>query len=171
MVKLRAAAALVGLISFMAFAFWAPGAVSAEAPTRASGPLVDLQLASADPTDGAAGRVQVTEHAGGTTVTMTLTGLDSGAAGAVHGAHVHVGSCVAGNGAAAGAHFNAGGGVSAQTEVWLDFTVYGGGVASAVANVPFHIPDGGAASVVIHALPTDGSGAAGARLACLGVAL
>lgn len=148
-----------------------PGAALADTPVRVSGPLVDLQPASSNATDGAWARAQVTEHEAGSTVMLTLSGLGQAAAGATLGAHVHVGPCVAGNGAAAGPHFNIGGAPSPQTEVWLDFTIYGGGVASAVALVPFHIPNGGAASIVIHAQPTDPSGAAGPRLACLGVQL
>jgi Cu-Zn family superoxide dismutase len=54
--------------------------------------------------------------------------------------------------------------------VWLDFRVFGNGHAFALADVPFVIPSGGAMSIVIHAMPTDPMGVAGARLACLPVA-
>ncbi len=52
-------------------------------------------------------------------------------------------------------------------EVWLDFTVNssGNGHAEAVRSWPL---DGSVLrSVVIHAIPTDRTGAAGARLACV----
>ena len=148
-----------------------PTAALAETRAQASGPLVDLQLTTANPTDGAFAKVLVTEHDGGSTVTLTVTNIRRSARGTTFGAHVHVGGCVEGNGSAAGPHFNIGGAASPSTEVWLDFTVRGRGIGSAVAQVPFIIPDGGAGSIVIHALPTDPTGAAGARLACIGVAL
>ena len=58
--------------------------------------------------------------------------------------------------------------ISEDTEVWLDFTV-DDGAGTATASVPF-VPQPGARSVVIHAIPTDHhTGLAGARLACLPV--
>jgi Cu/Zn superoxide dismutase len=143
-------------------------------PVRAAAPLTDLQLTTVQPTDGAVARAQVTPQAGSSTVTLLVTGLAASADGSRFGAHVHVGSCVAGAGGAAGPHFNIGGAtgsISRATEVWLDFTVHGG-TGSAVARVPFVIPAGGAGSIVIHALPTDATtGLAGPRLACLGIQL
>lgn len=92
-----------------------------------------------------------------------------------YGAHLHVGPCVAGDGAAAGPHSNQSvvdgvvpQVVDATTEVWLDFTVRPNGSARSVAVVPF-VPTSGTRSIVIHAMPTDPAGAAGARLACLPV--
>lgn len=84
------------------------------------------------------------------------------------GAHVHAGPCVAGDGAAAGPHYNSTGGavVGPSTEVWLDFTVRPDGTALAVALVPFVVPPG-ARSIVIHAMARMPNGMAGARLACL----
>ena len=82
-----------------------------------------------------------------------------------------MGPCQAGNGAAAGPHYNHGGGISSQTEVWLDFTVDQGGVARSETVVPFVVAGGAAQSVVIHALATNPStGLAGARVACIPVA-
>lgn len=83
-------------------------------------------------------------------------------------AHVHAGPCVAGDGAAAGPHYNSTGGavVGPSTEVWLDFTVRPDGTALAVALVPFVVPPG-ARSIVIHAMARMPNGMAGARLACL----
>jgi Cu-Zn family superoxide dismutase len=110
------------------------------------------------------------ERAGQTTVTLKVQGLDHAAAGTVLGAHVHAGSCVAGDGAAAGPHYNNGGGISDETEVWLDFTIQANGTGAATTTVPFTIPPGGAGAVVIHAMHTDhGTGLAGPRWACLPV--
>jgi hypothetical protein len=102
-------------------------------------------------------------------VHLIVRGLDRNAAGMAFGAHVHIGPCVEGDGAAAGPHYNSGGPPSPDTEVWLDFTVTNGGSGIGRTVVPFLIPPGGAASVVIHAMPTDPTGAAGARQACLPV--
>lgn len=161
-----AAAAAITLVSGAAPA-------GAHSVVRAAGPLSDLS-GDANTTDGASARVLSVEPGNGTThVILVLTGLDGSAAGTTYGAHVHVGPCVAGNGGAAGAHYNTGdGGVpSTANEVWLDFTVRPGGVAVSRATVGFEIPSGAAQSVVIHADPTEhGTGAAGARIACLPVA-
>lgn len=129
--------------------------------------LSDLQPATDQATDGAWAVASAAVTGGRTVVVLNVKGLDEGAAGTTFGAHVHTGSCVAGNGAAAGPHYNHGGGVSPDTEVWLDFTATGGGTGHATAVVPFEIPAGAAASIVIHALPTAPDGTAGARLACL----
>lgn len=128
--------------------------------------LSDLSPSTIDPTDGALARARVRDDEDRTVVTLDVRGLTD--PGAVHGAHVHTGPCVAGDGAAAGPHFNAGGGISDQTEVWLDFEVRESGHGKAKARVTFVIPPGGAQSIVIHAAPTNpATGAAGARLACL----
>lgn len=154
-------------------ASWAVPAHAAD--VRVAGPLMDLQ-ATADATDGATGRVSVNTASGHTTVVLHLQGLDAGAAGRRFGAHVHVGPCVAGNGTAAGPHYNSDVAagvdepeVSARTEVWLDFVVTPAGTATSVAQVPFAIPAGGARSVVVHHDETAPNGTAGARLACLGL--
>jgi Cu/Zn superoxide dismutase len=136
---------------------------------QASGALSDLAPASANATDGASARVYAVSDGSSTFFVLFLTGLDPAAAGTTYGAHVHVGPCVAGNGAAAGPHYNIGGPPSPDTEVWLDFTVRPGGLGFAFARVPFVIPAGAAQSVVVHAEPTQPSGAAGARIACLPV--
>jgi Cu/Zn superoxide dismutase len=146
----------------------------AAAPTRArgAGELRDLQLTTAQPTDHATAQVAVLEDGGETTVTLKVQGLDHAHAGHVLGAHVHSGTCVEGDGAAAGPHYNAGGGISEETEVWLDFTVQANGTGEATATVPFTIPEGGAGAVVIHAMHTDHTtGTAGDRWACLPVQL
>ena len=108
----------------------------------------------------------------GTLFHLRVKGIDPAVAGHSYGAHLHVGPCVAGDGAAAGPHYNVSTNtpplVSDQTEVWLDFTATAGGTGAADTTVPF-LPASGARSVVIHAEPTAPNGTAGARLVCLPV--
>lgn len=156
----------------LAALFSLPLAAIAGTTVRSSGPLSDLQTTLDNPTDDARARAQVTEHAAGSTVTLVVMGLDTAAAGMTLGAHVHVGECVTGNGAAALGHYYTGAGpISPQTEVWLDFKIRGDGVGRATAQVPFVIPEGGASAIVIHEHPTDPGGIAGGRLACIGIDL
>lgn len=153
----------------------ATGLVTGGAPVGAAslvqsvGPLRDFAPLASNVTDGASARLYASASRGSTSFRAYFTGLDPAAAGTTFGVHIHVGPCVAGNGAAAGPHYNAGGGVSATTEVWLDFTVYRGGSGYAHTTVPFVIAPGTAQSMVIHALPTATDGTAGARQACLPV--
>ena len=151
----------------------APTAANADTGARvvtANAALTDLSPGTVDPTDGASARlVAVGVDGYGTRAVLVVTGMDPSSVGATFGAHVHTGPCLPGQPAAAGPHYNAGGPSSRQSEVWLDFTVLPGGVGIGRASVPFTIPDGGAGSVVIHRLPTDATGAAGPRLACLPV--
>ena len=133
----RKAATVVGAGVLLSIA----GTASAEsARARGAGPLQDLQVATSQPTDGATAQVVATESGGMTTVTLKVQALDHAAAGTTLGAHVHAGSCVEGNGAAAGPHYNAGGTASPQTEVWLDFTIAANGTGWAETTVPFVIP-------------------------------
>jgi Cu/Zn superoxide dismutase len=151
--------------------------VAAPSPAAATGqpiivnaPLTDLSTSTVDATDGAQAYLVSFSYPGwGTRTVLVLTGLNA-EPGTTYGAHVHVGPCVEDNGAAAGPHYNAGGGVSPSTEIWLDFTVRSGGFAVAQSHVPFVIAEGDAQSVVIHRQPTDENGGAGARQACLPVA-
>jgi Cu/Zn superoxide dismutase len=164
-------AAAAGLVSV--------GAVAAHAAPAAhhfSGALRDLQPATVSPFDGAAARALLVEHGSGATVVLHIDGIDPAAAGNTYGAHLHVGPCIAGDGAAAGPHYNSDAQsgnphpeVSERTEVWLDFTVNRAGRASSTAVVPF-TPTSGTRSIVVHAMETDhGTGGAGARVACLPV--
>ncbi|MGF1668578.1 MAG: hypothetical protein ACFCVC_20130 [Acidimicrobiia bacterium] len=132
------------------------------------GPLTDLAVEDSA-TDGAWAVAKATVTADRTTVNLTVRHLDLalGQPGTTFGAHVHVGPCAVGDGASALGHYNHGGGVSSETEVWLDFTITRGGTGHATAIVPFAIPARGARSIVIHALPTAPDGTAGTRLACL----
>ena len=137
--------------------------------------LRDLAPATASPTDGVRTHVEMWVRGETTTVVLQLDGFAPEIAGRTFGAHLHVGPCVAGNGAAAGGHYNvdvqAGSPtpvVSASTELWLDFTVRRDGSAQARASVPFAVTPGDRA-VVIHQEETAPNGTAGPRLACLPV--
>ena len=145
-------------------------AAAASTLVQAGGALRDLQPATANPTDGATATLWAVQAGGEATYVLLVRGLNPASAGTTFGAHVHVGPCVAGNGAAAGPHYNSDGGVATtENEVWLDFTVLPGGYGVARTTVPFTIEPGDAQSVVIHALPTAPGGAAGGRQACLPV--
>lgn len=146
-------------------------AAAASTFVQAGGALRDLQPGTANATDGATATFWAVQGGGESTHVLIVRGLNPASAGTTFGAHVHVGPCVAGNGAAAGPHYNSDGGpATTENEVWLDFTVRAGGYAVARTTVPFVIEPGDAQSVVIHALPTAPGGAAGARQACLPVA-
>jgi Cu/Zn superoxide dismutase len=104
---------------------------------------------------------------------LRVSDVHTAAAGQRFGAHLHTGPCVAGDGAAAGPHYNVQtlAGISPavvndETEVWLDFGVNGRGSAQSSTTVPF-VPAGGERSIMIHAEPTMDNGMAGARVACL----
>ncbi|HVF74964.1 MAG TPA: superoxide dismutase family protein [Acidimicrobiales bacterium] len=170
---IRTASCIVAVAAAIFVTAASPSGALAPTSARAAGELRDLQTATAQPTDNATAQVTATESAGSTTVTLKVQGIDHAAAGSVLGAHVHSGTCIEGNGAAAGPHYNTTGGqdISDETEVWLDITVQPNGTGYASATVPFTIPSGAAGSVVIHALHTDHvTGAAGSRWACLPVA-
>ena len=102
------------------------------------GDLVDLSAATADPFGDASAHVVMTPNARGTTVHLRIKGIDAAVAGEAYGAHLHVGPCVEGNGAAAGPHYNVSTAsppvVSDQTEVWLDFTVTADGTGAGDAD-------------------------------------
>jgi Cu/Zn superoxide dismutase len=148
---------------------------AADAVVFSNGGLADLQPAAPNPTDEAQAQVFAVPTGDSTMFFLLLYGLDPAAAGQTFGAHIHVGPCVAGNGGAAGPHFNTTGGavITPQTEVWLDFTILPGGVAFSQTTVPFVIAPGAAQSLVVHQLPTQVGGAtpgvAGGRIACLPV--
>lgn len=146
------------------------GPVGAASPfVQSRGALSDLSP-SANATDGASADLFAVAGGGSTTFFLVVTGLDPAKAGTTYGAHIHKGTCVEGNGTAAGPHYNTGGTPNRDTEVWLDFTVLPGGYAYAVTTVPFTIEPGAANAMVIHAEPTqDGGptpGGAGSRMAC-----
>jgi Cu-Zn family superoxide dismutase len=135
-----------------------------------NGPLRELALHG--PFWGARAIVVMVSHGARTTVRLKVTGVEH-AAGRTFGAHLHTGPCVAGNGAAAGPHYNTdviNGRKPVRTdrerEIWLDFTVSPSGAGTASSVVPF-APKPGNRSIVIHQDATDSHGTAGARLACL----
>ena len=136
------------------------------------GDLVDLSSTTSDPFGDASAHLVMTETGKGTMFHLRVKGIDSLAAGTEYGAHLHIGPCVEGNGAAALGHYNASTAmppvVNSQTEVWLDFEVTDDGTGAGDALVPF-VPMPGERAVVIHAEATAPSGAAGPRLVCLPV--
>lgn len=171
----RRALAVPAILALAAVTATAPASAAAGGPlVRASGALSDLQVAASGPFDGARADVQIVASDGSSHTVLRVRGIQD-ADGQTFGAHLHVGECVAGNGALAGGHYNADveaddptPEINEDTEVWLDFTV-DDGAGTATASVPF-VPVAGTRSVVIHALPTDHhTGLAGARLACLPV--
>jgi Cu/Zn superoxide dismutase len=112
---------------------------------------------------------------GESTFRLHVRGLDESAAGKQYPAHLHEGPCVAGDGAAAGGHYNtqkeAGLStpwlVSHETEVHLDFTVNSEGSARVTVAVPF-VPKPGERSIVIHSdQPPVPPATSPARWACL----
>lgn len=133
--------------------------------------LRDLAPATAGPFDAARAKLTL-DTSKGTKATLIVHGVDPAVAGRTFGAHLHVGPCVAGNGAAALGHYNHSGTtppvVNDDTEIWLDVTINDEGNARSVATVDW-APTAGARSVVIHANPTAPDGTAGPRLACLPV--
>jgi len=152
-----------------------------------NGPLTDLSPTTDDPSstlfDRAKASATMMGVGGNTFFRVQIRGIDDSAIGNVYGAHLHEKQCVAGNGDAAGPHYNTtrdsqtkiASVVSDQTEVWLDFEVDAFGNARSTARVPF-VPPAGMHSIVLHAKPTlheheEGNpnpiGYAGARLACL----
>ena len=138
---------------------------------QSRGGLTDLAPGTANATDGASASLFAIPGGGQTSFVLFVSGLDPASAGTTYGAHIHVGTCVAGNGAAAGPHYNHTGETpTPENEVWLDFTVLPGGYGVAFTSVPFEIETGDARSMVIHAEPTQSGGptpgAAGGRIAC-----
>jgi len=138
--------------------------------------LRDLAPTKSGPFDNARALAVLVSHDDSTLAILQVRGIDQAVAGRPFGAHVHAGPCVAGDGAAAGPHYNTdtiAGKVSPRvdpsTEIWLDFTVSPAGAGNAMTVVPF-TPLPGNRSVVIHEKPTDHHGAAGQRLACLPLA-
>lgn len=150
----------------------AVGPAVAGVATSFRGGLVSLSPASVGLFDHATAQLVLAGHRDASTAVLVVHGVDPSAQGRTFGAHLHTGPCVAGNGAAAGPHYNHSGVVppvvNDRTEVWLDFTVTGGGTGQAVTRVPW-VPQSGAHSVVVHESPTAPNGTAGARLACLPV--
>jgi hypothetical protein len=136
------------------------------------GELTDLNLDYGGPFDKARATAMMIGFKSSTFV-LHVSGIGPDAVGEEFGAHLHVGTCEAGNGAAALGHYNIDVVnevvpvvISDRTEVWLDFTVDGDGRGQATAHVPW-MPTPGEHAIVIHEHATDGNGVAGSRQACL----
>ena len=137
-----------------------------------SDPLRDLQPTVTNAFDGASASV-VMVGLRSSVFYLEVRNVHTAAAGQRFGAHLHTGPCVAGDGNAAGPHYNvqslAGvtpAAINDDTEVWLDFAVSRRGTARSSTTVPF-VPAEGERSIIIHAEPTMDNGMAGARVACL----
>jgi hypothetical protein len=154
------------------------GTVGALAPAVAGtanvfrGDLADLAPTASGPFDHARAQLVLVGDESAANAVLVVKDVDRSVAGHTFGAHLHTGPCVAGNGAAAGPHYNHSGVVppvvNRSTEIWLDFTVNGGGNGQSIAQVRW-VPEPGARSVVIHQNPTAADGTAGPRIACLPV--
>ena len=184
----RPAAALAGVVAVVGSALVLPASAHENGHDTGSGhasgaghvsgpalvfrsPLSDLQFATTQPLEGAHATLRLTVGRTKSAYVLTVVGIARSAAGTTYGAHLHSGSCVPGDGAAAGPHYNSASPpvVDASHEVWLDFTVNRSGGGRATAIVPF-VPVHGARAVVIHEMATNhDTGAAGARLACMPV--
>ncbi|MFJ9180420.1 superoxide dismutase family protein [Streptomyces sp. NPDC102360] len=113
-----------------------------------------------------ASSVQVAQHGtdSGMTVSMRVRGL---VPGHKYGAHVHQKSCGADPEAAGGHYQNVVDPkrVTAENELWLDFTADENGDGRAKVHKKWGLRPGGAGSIVIHDKP----GASGDRVACVSV--
>ena len=110
-----AAVGAVGLVSVAALAAAAPAQANGVGHGKPAGhlgahvfrgPLSDLQPTTSDPLDGAQAKVVFVEHRGSSMFVLVVSGVGTGGVGHTYGAHLHTGACVAGNGAAAGPHYN-----------------------------------------------------------------
>jgi Cu-Zn family superoxide dismutase len=149
--------------------------VTATFPQQGTADNYDKALAP----DGAEALVAENVFDGSTTVTLSVRHLLPNRA---YGAHAHAKPCGA-SGDDAGPHFQHTTDpvkpsvnpafANSTNEIWLDFTTDAAGTASVARTVPWVFTDAHAASVVIHAQPTQTAagkaGTAGARIACLSV--
>jgi Cu/Zn superoxide dismutase len=145
-------------------------------------PLTDLSPNTNDVFDGGKATAMMVGVGGSSYFRVKIYGLKESAIGERYGAHLHEKQCVAGDGAAAGPHYNITPFnsetnlfevISDRTEVWLDFKVDSEANSRTTANVPF-VPKPGDRSIVLHAKTTlresDGTNPAGwasTRLACV----
>jgi Cu/Zn superoxide dismutase len=137
------------------------------------GDLIDVST-SDDVFEGARATAVMIGMEGSSYLRLHISGIKESASGKEYPAHLHEGPCVAGDGAAAGGHYNTQKEaqlpspwlVSDQTEVHLDFEVNPDGYARTTVNVPF-VPKPGVRSIVIHTDETPLAGSSPARLACL----
>lgn len=154
------AAAAVGLSGAAGVALAAGGSARSSGPEYASG--------IGNPFADASAVVHVVHTGNGRThVTLHVRGVDA-QPGRIFGAHVHQLPCGT-SGAQAGPHYAHEGATGSleQREVWLDFAINAAGAGDAEAKRPWPLDESSPRSVIIHAQPTDGAGAAGARLACI----
>jgi hypothetical protein len=146
-----------------------------------TGALSDV-LATDGAYDSTHAKVTIVQHdTDSTQFSIKITGIDISASGELVGAHLHIGPCVEGNGAAALGHYNhqmvpagtltnyAEAEKNPSTEVWFDLVPSEeDGAASFETTVPFVPKDvDGVMSIVVHIAPTQPvTGFANSRQAC-----
>jgi superoxide dismutase, Cu-Zn family len=137
--------------------------------------LRDLSKAAPDVFDGARATAFMMSVNGESTFRLQVSAIDKSAVGNKYPAHLHEGPCVAGDGAAAGGHYNTQKEdglqppylINGETEVHLDFTVSSQRSVRVVSVVPF-VPKPGDRSIVIHSnQPPVAPATSPARWACL----
>jgi Cu-Zn family superoxide dismutase len=142
---------------------------------HSSGDVKDLSTATPDVFDDASATAFMMAVNGESTFKLYVRGIDKSAVGKKYPAHLHEGPCVAGDGAAAGGHYNTQKeaglaspyAVNGETEVHLDFTVNSPYHVSVTTAVPF-VPKPGERSIVFHSdKPPVAPATSPARLACL----
>ena len=169
----RITKAALGGLATSALIMAATQAASGESPIITyppySAPLVDLQTGVDGPFDGATATLLINQAPDGTNFKLTINGIDPNFADVEYGAHLHVGPCVEDKGGDALGHYNDGGGISDDTEVWFELVPNDFGTATDSTSVPFiPVDPDGIMSIVIHQESTDKkSGFAGPRQACL----
>ncbi len=139
--------------------------------------VYELAAGMENPATGIAGTVEVSEAGTGTLFKLAVTGLKG--VSREFGAHVHAGPCeVPTQGAGHYQHSarppDAGATdptwANNDNEVWLDFTTDAKGAAAAERTSTFKVDATRAKAVVIHTMKTGAGGAAGTKLACIGLA-
>ena len=157
-----AAAATVGLSGAAGVAFAAGGSARSSGPEYAGG--------VGNPFAAASAVVHVVRTGNDRThVTLHVSGVDA-EPGRTFGAHVHQFPCGT-SASQAGPHYAHEGATGSleQREVWLDFAINAAGAGHAEATRPWALDESSPRSVIIHADPTNETGGAGARLACIGL--
>lgn len=162
-------AVTAALAAVAALAVAAPALAGGGGSVRSTGDLVRYSPDRGLLPAGAAARVHyVGTGDGRTRVRLHVTGL---APGHTYGAHAHVLPCGEAQG---GGHYrHDGNGIDPANEIWLDVSTNADGNGHTTAEQNWPIARGhGPKSVIIHAAATDPqTGLAGAKLACVDVAV
>ncbi len=141
---IRAAPAFVAILA--AFALGACGDSSDNETEAVSGSLQPLAGAPAQD-QGVAGEATLERADGGTTVSLSVTGLEPDKE---YVAHLHTGGCDQADPGGPHFKFNANGGDEPPNEIHLEFRSGADGSGRATATSDREVPAGEAGSVVIH---------------------